>query len=139
MTARTVAVGGVVGAALLAGGHLSPVIAASGDPRGGVAAAASSSTAVGLGMREWSITTYRTKVRAGTVRFLVTNRGEDAHNLRVRGPNGYRSRISEDAASGGGHATLTTRLKRPGRYVLVCVKPGHERLGMRATIKVIKP
>lgn len=138
MRARTVVVGGLAGAALLAGGHLSPVMAASDDPRGHVVAA-SSSTAVGLGMREWSITTYRTKVKAGTVRFLVTNRGEDAHNLRVRGPNGYRSRISDDAASGGGHATLTTRLKRPGRYVLVCVKPGHERLGMRATIKVVKP
>jgi len=139
MKVRTVVVGGLAGVALLAGGHLSPVMAASGDPGGHVVAASSPSTAVGLGMREWSITTYRTKVKAGTVRFLVTNRGEDAHNLRVRGPNGYRSRISDDAASGGGHATLTTRLKRPGRYVLVCVKPGHERLGMRATIKVTKP
>jgi len=138
MRARTVVVGGVAGAALLAGGHLAPVMAAAGDPQGRVAAS-SPSTAVGLGMREWSITAYRAKVKAGTVRFLVTNRGEDAHNLRVRGPNGYRSRISDDAASGGGHAALTTRLKRPGRYVLVCVKPGHERLGMRATIRVVKP
>jgi len=139
MKVRTVVVGGLAGAALLAGGHLSPVMAASGDLRSQVVAASSPSTAVGLGMREWSITTYRTKVKAGNIRFLVTNRGEDAHNLRVRGPNGYRSRVSDDATSGGGHATLTTRLKRPGRYVLVCVKPGHERLGMRATIKVTKP
>jgi len=132
----------VAAAAVLAGGHLSPAMAASGDRQGGArghAAASAPSTAVGIGMREWSITRYRAKVEAGTVRFLVTNRGEDAHNLRVRGPHGYRSRVSDDAAPGGGRVTLTTRLKRPGRYVLVCVKPGHEQLGMRATLKVIRP
>ena len=43
------------------------------------AGSAHASTAVGLGMREWSIAVYRPTVTAGTVRFLVTNRGEDAH------------------------------------------------------------
>lgn len=100
------------------------------------AASAQASTAVGLGMREWSIAVYRPTVTAGTVRFLVTNRGEDAHNLRVRGPHGYRSAVSADAAAGGGRVTLRTRLTRPGRYTLLCVKPGHEALGMRAVIRV---
>jgi uncharacterized cupredoxin-like copper-binding protein len=28
------------------------------------------------------------------------------------------------------------RLRRKGRYALVCTLPGHEKLGMRATIRV---
>ncbi len=95
-------------------------------------------TAVCLGLREWAIAVYRPRVRPGTVRFLMTNRGEDAHNLEVRGPRGYRSAVSADAAPGGGRATLRVRLTRPGTYRLLCEKPGHAKLGMRATLRVVK-
>lgn len=94
-------------------------------------------TAVGVGMREWSLTVYRLKVREGDVKFNLVNRGEDAHNLQVRGPHGYRSAASADAVPFGGRVSLSVRLRRPGVYRLFCANPGHEKL-MRATLRVVR-
>ena len=107
---------------------------------GGVAAAHathahSASTAVGVGEREFRIYPYRTKVRPGTVRFNVNNLGEDVHNLQVRGPHGYRIRTTPDIRSGEGYK-LVAHLRRPGRYTLICTKPGHAARGMKATFTV---
>jgi plastocyanin len=108
---------------------------------GGAAAAAhatrahSSSTAVGVGEREFRVYPYRTKVRPGTVRFNVNNLGEDVHNLQVRGPGGYRSKTSPDIRSGDGY-TLVAHLRRAGRYTLICTKAGHAARGMKATFTV---
>jgi uncharacterized cupredoxin-like copper-binding protein len=129
---RRLAAGAVAAVALVAAVP-GPVAGASAWP----AAHAARTTAVGIGLREWSVTVYRRTARAGTVRFYLTNRGEDVHDLRVKGPHGYRSAISADVAPGGGQSTLVTHLRKPGVYRLVCVKPGHEQLGMRATIKVL--
>ena len=100
------------------------------------AAVAPAPTAVGIGMREFSLTVYRSSVAAGPVRFNVTNRGEDAHNLQVLGPRGYRSAVSPDMKGAGGRTTLDVRLRKRGTYRLLCVKPGHPGLGMRATLRV---
>ena len=113
---------------------------AAGLASGGVAAAHathaySASTAVGVGEREFRIYPYRTKVRPGTVRFNISNLGEDAHNLQVRGPHGYRSRTTPDITSGKDY-TLTVHLRRPGRYTLICTKPGHAARGMKASFSV---
>jgi hypothetical protein len=93
-------------------------------------------TPVGLGLREWRIGVYRTQVRAGRVRLNLTNFGEDAHNLQVTGPGGYRSPVSPDVTPFGGRLTMTVSLRRTGIYRLLCVKPGHPELGMRATLRV---
>jgi uncharacterized cupredoxin-like copper-binding protein len=69
------------------------------------------------------------------VRFNVHDFGEDAHNLMVTGPKGYRSAVSPDVVPGENLA-FTVQLKRPGRYMLVCVKPGHAARGMKAAIRV---
>ena len=106
-------------------------------PAAHAAQAARAPTAVGIGMREWSLTVYRAKVREGTVKFNLVNRGEDAHNLQVRGPGGYRSAVSADAVPFGGRTTFRVHLRRPGVYRLFCAKPGHERL-MRATLRVTR-
>lgn len=133
-----IALGAITVSVLLLGVVASAPAARDGPPARPSARVART-TAVGLGMREWAITVYRPKVPVGTVRFLVTNRGEDVHDLRVRGPHGYRSAVSADAAPAGGRITLRTHLRRPGRYLLLCVKPGHEKLGMRATLRVVSP
>ncbi|HXU65326.1 MAG TPA: hypothetical protein VN962_26685 [Polyangia bacterium] len=93
------------------------------------------STAVGVGEREWRVYPYRTKVKPGTVRFNINNLGEDVHNLQVRGPHGYRSRVSPDIRSGDAY-TLVAHLRRPGRYTLICTKPGHAKKGMKAGFTV---
>jgi hypothetical protein len=106
-------------------------------PAAHAARASRAPTAIGVGMREWSLTIYRVKVREGAVRFNLVNRGEDAHNLQVTGPRGYRSSVSADAVPAGGRVTLAVHLRRPGVYHLFCAKPGHEKL-MRATLRVTR-
>jgi plastocyanin len=95
------------------------------------------STSVGLGMREYRFSVYRPTVHAGRVTFNMTNFGEDAHNLRLTGPGGYRSSVSPDVAAGQ-RARFTVHLLRAGTYRLVCLKPGHAAKGMKATLRVVR-
>ena len=95
-------------------------------------------TPVGLGMREYRFSVYRSSVHAGRVNFNMTNFGEDAHNLRLTGPGGYRSAVSRDVAPAGGHLRFTVHLLRAGTYRLVCLKPGHAAKGMKATLRVTR-
>jgi uncharacterized cupredoxin-like copper-binding protein len=93
-------------------------------------------TNVGLGMREYRFSVYRPDVHAGRVTFNMTNFGEDAHNLRLTGPGGYRSAVSRDVKAGE-RAKFTVHLRRAGLYRLVCLKPGHAAKGMKATLRVV--
>jgi plastocyanin len=93
-------------------------------------------TPVGLGMREYRFSVYRPTVHAGALVFNMTNFGEDAHNLRITGPGGYRSAVSRDVMPFGGRLRFTVHLRRAGLYRLVCLKPGHAAKGMKATIRV---
>ena len=102
-----------------------------------VLAAAGPTTPVGLGMREYRYSVCRSSVHAGTVAFNMTNFGEDAHNLRLTGPGGYRSAVSRDVEPGG-HLRFKVHLLRAGSYSLVCLKPGHAAKGMKATLRVIR-
>jgi uncharacterized cupredoxin-like copper-binding protein len=99
---------------------------------------AASPTSVGLGMREYRYSVYRSSVHAGTIAFNMTNFGEDAHNVRVSGPGGYRSAVSRDVEPGGGHLRFTVHLRRAGTYTLVCLKPGHAAKGMKAKLRVTR-
>jgi plastocyanin len=94
-------------------------------------------TPVGMSAREYSFGVYRTRVPSGRVRLNVHNYGEDAHDLQVRGAHGYRSAVSPEIAPG---ATLsfTVRLRRPGRYLFICLRPGHAARGMTSHITVRK-
>jgi plastocyanin len=103
-----------------------------------VLAAAGPTTPVGLGMREYRFSVYRSSVHAGRVAFNMTNFGEDAHNVRLSGPGGYRSAVSRDVSPGGGHLRFTVNLRRAGTYRLVCLKPGHAEKGMKATLRVVR-
>lgn len=121
--------------ALLAGGA-----ADAAGPRGRSAEAAgpparSAETAVGVAQREFRLSLYRSRVPAGRVRLNVRNFGEDAHNLVVRGP-GLRFRGPE--LRSGERTSLVVRMRRPGRYRLLCTKAGHHRLGMTATLRVVR-
>ena len=102
---------------------------------GGHPTAHKSSVAVGVAEREWGISSYRAKVKPGHVTFNVTNFGQDAHNLQIVGPGGFRSAVTPDIKARE-HTTLTVTLRRQGIYRLICTKPGHVKYGMRATIRV---
>jgi plastocyanin len=119
----------------LAAVGLAAAIATSGAAAAHALQAHTASTAVGVGEREWRVYPYRTKVKPGTVRFNINNLGEDVHNLQVRGPHGYRSKVSPDIRSGNTY-TLVAHLRRQGRYTLICTKPGHAKKGMKASFTV---
>jgi uncharacterized cupredoxin-like copper-binding protein len=112
-------------------------VALAGGGHGHHQVAHKSSVAVGVAEREWGISSYRAKVKTGRVRFNVTNFGEDAHNLEVVGPGGFRSPVTQDIRSHE-HTTLSMTLSRPGVYRLICTKPGHIQKGMRASIRVAR-
>jgi plastocyanin len=100
-----------------------------------LAAAAIGAVPVGVGTHEYRFGLYRNTVRPGAVQFNLHDFGEDAHNLVVFGPRGYRSAVSPDVVPGR-DVSFAVRLRRTGTYRLVCVKPGHAARGMRATLRV---
>ena len=98
-------------------------------------AALAAATNVGVATHEYRFGLYRTVVPRGAVQFNLHDFGQDAHDLVVRGPRGYRSAVSPDVRPGQDLA-FRVRLRRPGLYRLICVKPGHAARGMRATLRV---
>jgi uncharacterized cupredoxin-like copper-binding protein len=93
------------------------------------------STTVGMSAREFRFGVYREAVPAGTTTLVMHNFGEDDHDVQVLGPHGYHSAISPDADPGA-TVRLTVHLRHPGRYQLICTKPGHLAKGMRAILRV---
>jgi plastocyanin len=93
------------------------------------------STTVGVSTREYRYGIYRPVVPAGNVTLVLHNFGEDDHDVQVQGPHGYRSAVSPDVDPGATER-FALRLRRPGRYTLICTKPGHAAKGMTATLTV---
>lgn len=92
-------------------------------------------TTVGVSAREYRFGVYRPVVPAGRVTLVLHNFGEDDHDVKVIGPHGYRSSVSRDVTPGG-TIRVPLRLRRPGRYLLICTKPGHLHKGMKAVLRV---
>ncbi len=89
--------------------------------------------------QEWSLWPSRTSVPAGRVVVQLWNRGQDAHDVRIRHVDrrghmsGTVQGVSVTASGGLGQASWQLR---PGRYELYCSLPGHRQQGMRAVITV---
>lgn len=97
-------------------------------------------TAVGVGLREYRIALYRSRVLPGRVRFSLENLGEDAHDLRVLGPSGSSSAIRGTSAEvkAGRRAVFIVTLRRRGLYTVVCTLGDHEARGMVARLRVVR-
>jgi hypothetical protein len=68
--------------------------------------------------------------KAGLVKFVVRNRGDDPHDFWLRGGGKrYNTRVVGE----GGTATLTARLKRGVRYSYWCGVSDHAQEGMRGS------
>jgi uncharacterized cupredoxin-like copper-binding protein len=89
--------------------------------------------------QEWSLTLSRGSVPAGVVTVQLYDRGQDAHNLRVRRLDWAGHQVgspqSVSLTQSGGLTQATWHLA-PGRYELYCSLPGHARRGMRAYLVV---
>ena len=101
----------------------------------GLFAAGQPPTAVGVGEREWRISLYRSEVPTGRVKLNVRNFGEDGHDLAIRTASGrVLGAIGEVRPRRS--ATLSVRLRKPGRYRVFCSLEGHEAKGMHAVLRV---
>jgi hypothetical protein len=98
------------------------------------AAPAVRTTPVGVGLREFRISLYRASVRPGVVKLNLGNFGEDVHDIAVRRAGRTYGRSPE--LRSGTRGVLRVRLRRRGRYRLVCLVADHARRGMRATLRV---
>ncbi len=113
--------------------------AASAPAASRAAAKKSRTTAVGVGLREYRIALYRSRVLPGRVRFNMENLGEDGHDLRVIGPSGTRTiRGSSPEVKPGKRFTLTVTLRKRGVYTLICTLADHEARGMVSRLRVVK-
>jgi plastocyanin len=89
--------------------------------------------------QEWSLWPSRSSLPAGRVIVQLWNRGQDAHDLRIRRLDA-RGRMTGRAqgvavTQSGKLRDATWRLK-PGRYELYCSMPEHLKLGMHAKLRV---
>jgi hypothetical protein len=88
--------------------------------------------------QEWSLWPSRPSLPAGKVVVELWNRGQDAHDLRIRRlRNGHATGPTQGVkiTESGALSQSTWQLK-PGRYVLYCSMPGHYAKGMHTTLVV---
>lgn len=108
-------------------------------------------------LSEWSIGLDRSSVPAGGVTFAIRNAGQATHQLAVvktdlaadalaRAPRpteqplrGEPQLIATTAKVGAGTSREATFDLRAGRYVLLCLEPGHDRSGMHVALEATWP
>ena len=111
---------------------------------GGVAVAASRPAPAHLLVyaQEWSLWASRRSVPAGTVIVELWNRGQDAHDLRLRRLDAHGQMVGP--ILGAVRLTPSGQLSqaiwhlRAGRYELYCSLPGHLMMGMHARLAVTR-
>jgi plastocyanin len=90
------------------------------------------STRTNVDLDEWFVrSSYRT-LAAGPIEFNVNNRGEDDHNLAVRGGGREYGKIDVPP----GESDMLTLNLWLGSYTLYCSLPDHEEAGMSVNINV---
>ncbi len=88
--------------------------------------------------QEWSLWPSRPSVKAGTVVVQLWNRGQDAHDLRIRrfSRGAMVGRTQGDAVTQSGKLSQATWRLSPGTYELYCSMPDHLKRGMHTRITV---
>jgi hypothetical protein len=85
-------------------------------------------------VEEFKLTLSRTSLAAGDALVELQNFGEDPHDLRIAPAGGPLAASFPEIDPGTRHKEQVTFAT--GSYKLFCSLPGHEELGMRATLKV---
>jgi plastocyanin len=101
----------------------------------GVLAHASSTSkaqTVNVTLKDYSIGLSTRKLKAGTVHFVVENKGPHTHGFDISGPGVAKAKL-KSLLKPGKSATLSVTVKS-GRYSAWCPVPGHVAKGMKATL-----
>ncbi len=139
MSARGRRIGLAAVLAILAAAPAAGLAGSAGGAPADARAAGARTTAVGVGLREYRVALYRSRVRAGRVRFNMENFGEDPHDLQVSGPGRSQTvRGTSREVGAGGRGRLTVTLRRPGVYRVICTIGDHAELGMVARMRVVR-
>lgn len=85
--------------------------------------------------REYSLTLSHPSIAAGAAIVEFDDAGEDPHNLHIR-PAADGPDVTAWALEYPGDHNQQSFSLAPGTYVLYCSLPGHEALGMEATLTV---
>jgi hypothetical protein len=89
--------------------------------------------------QEWSLWPSRSSVRPGTVIVQLWNRGQDAHDMKIRRLNFRGAMIGralgEGIAQSGQIKQAAWKLGR-GTYELYCDMPGHYKAGMHTRLTI---
>lgn len=91
---------------------------------------------LGVTAREWSLVLSRQTLAAGPAIVELQNRGEDAHNLRLERIDGSGTPLNIPLAESGERQSASGTLAA-GEYKVYCALPGHDALGMHATLEVL--
>jgi uncharacterized cupredoxin-like copper-binding protein len=137
MILRAIRIGvGAAAAVAVAAGAGAGVSAAKLPPGGGTAAKAPARLLVYA--QEWSLWPSRSSIASGKVIVQLWNRGQDAHDLRVRrlSHGAMIARAQGAAITASGKLSQATWHLTPGTYELYCSMPGHLKKGMHAHITV---
>jgi hypothetical protein len=88
--------------------------------------------------QEWSLWPSRTSVPSGRVVVQLWNRGQDAHDLRIRRVAHGRmvGRAQAAPVTLSGAVSQASWTLAPGRYELYCSMPGHRARGMHVLVRV---
>lgn len=89
--------------------------------------------------QEWSLWPSRSTVKPGRVIVQLWNRGQDAHDLRIRRLDRRGIMVGRTQGVGvtdSGQIRQATWHLSKGAYELYCSMPGHMKLGMHARLRV---
>jgi uncharacterized cupredoxin-like copper-binding protein len=88
--------------------------------------------------QEWSLWPSRPSVKAGRLIVQLWNRGQDAHDLRIRRLShaAMVGRTQGEAVTQSGKLSQASWHLAPGTYELYCSMPGHLKRGMHTRITV---
>jgi plastocyanin len=88
--------------------------------------------------QEWSLWPSRPSIASGQLIVQLWNRGQDAHDLRIRrvSRGAMVGRAQDDAITQSGKVSQATWRLSPGTYELYCSMPNHLKRGMHTRITV---
>lgn len=86
-------------------------------------------------LTDFTIEPRRFKLKAGKVKFEVTNRGAVDHDFQI--PDLEEHHGHEQHVLKPGERTVLEYDLKPGRYEVICTVPGHREAGMEGTLDVV--